>query len=260
MAKFKRSSKKYKRSFKKFTRKSRATAAAVSRGNRLNRHRKKRRAITRYKRQLPFFATTFTTTFKYVDCVDLACVLGAPTPYEFRANSCQDPNYNAVGHQPYGWDQVAQYYENAMILGSKIIVKEYYTGTAPTLPGSVVIYRVADSGTFVPPLTHCAVLETKSNARSGLLNVGQSNDMTKYRARSISHTYSPRQQYGKVVNKERLIFQSTTTGVATVPLDKTRWQILFYPHDLTSSGGVKVLVTVLYTCTFFEPNNIPGVS
>lgn len=48
--------------------------------------------------------------------------------HAFRLNSLYDPNFSGTGHQPMGYDELATYYKNTMVIGAKVTLRMYNTG------------------------------------------------------------------------------------------------------------------------------------
>lgn len=59
---------------------------------------------------------------KYVQAFTLTPDSSSVQYKEFRANSLFDPDYSVGGHQPYGFDQLATFYQHYVVIGSKITV------------------------------------------------------------------------------------------------------------------------------------------
>lgn len=58
--------------------------------------------------------------------------------YVFRANSCYDPDFTGVGHQPIGFDQWMGLYNHFYVAGSKMTVDFMSTNTGVTSSSFVV--------------------------------------------------------------------------------------------------------------------------
>lgn len=73
--------------------------------------RRARRPTANINRALTPFAQRYITKMKYAEVrVVTGPALGGLTQYNFRLNSIFDPNLSGFGHQPYGYDQLADLY------------------------------------------------------------------------------------------------------------------------------------------------------
>lgn len=83
--------------------------------NMKNKRRYKRRSklntkLTLANRGIAPIADRYITRLKYVEQVLISNTANIFTDYQFRLNSLFDPNSTGTGHQPYGFDQLAQLY------------------------------------------------------------------------------------------------------------------------------------------------------
>lgn len=56
------------------------------------------------------------------------------TPFIFRLNSCYDPNYTGVGHQPRGFDQWMNIYNNYTVIGARVKVEPLFRSGGTNAP------------------------------------------------------------------------------------------------------------------------------
>jgi len=66
------------------------------------------------------FPQQMKVRLKYVDEYVMTSTSGGTATQTFRMNSCFDPDYTGVGHQPYGFDQYAALFLKYTVLGSKL--------------------------------------------------------------------------------------------------------------------------------------------
>lgn len=67
--------------------------------------------------------TTFNTTLHYRESILLSSTTLLPTAFNnYSMNSIFDPNRTGTGHQPYGFDQLATFYNRYYVTGSKMTV------------------------------------------------------------------------------------------------------------------------------------------
>jgi len=65
---------------------------------------------------------TYKARMKYVDIVKVTPGIGTAALHIFRANSLYDPDYSSTGHQPLGFDELAQLYSTYRVDKAKITV------------------------------------------------------------------------------------------------------------------------------------------
>jgi len=69
----------------------------------------------------------------YCDTVNVPSINGGSSPYKFRLNSINDPDYTATGHQPRGHDQWALIYKRYTVVGAQVRIEPLvnpYTSTS----------------------------------------------------------------------------------------------------------------------------------
>lgn len=87
----------------------------------------------------PITADVMFVKLKYNLVLEIAAGTVTQTSYKFRGNSLYDPDASSLsGTQPMGYDQYSQFYERAIVLGSKIRIKFLNAGT--NLPIQMCVY------------------------------------------------------------------------------------------------------------------------
>lgn len=66
---------------------------------------------------------------RYVEFITLNPGVGTLAYHTFRASSVFDPNYSGGGHQPNGFDQWANFYDQYIVLGAKCTFMPYVYAT-----------------------------------------------------------------------------------------------------------------------------------
>lgn len=117
------------------------------------RHKKKRRGPKRIPKPNPTKPTTLTAfsqqkrvLMRYFDRIQVDPGVGTGF-YAFRANSIADPDYTGTGHQAYGHDQYALFYNHYQVVGAQIKVTATVNTTANQ---SAILWgiRLSDTTTF----------------------------------------------------------------------------------------------------------------
>lgn len=87
---------------------------------------------------------------RYVDTIQLTCTLGVIANAKWYTNGMYDPNVAVGGHQPYGFDQMLNYYKYATVLGSKITAEFMPAAATTTVPTVCGIQSYASEGSASP--------------------------------------------------------------------------------------------------------------
>lgn len=81
---------------------------------------------------------------RYGELVSLTPTGGTSASYLFRCNGVFDPNYTGSGHQPYGFDQWANFYDHVTVIGSRIRATFMPGNTAANIGQSIASITVED--------------------------------------------------------------------------------------------------------------------
>jgi len=74
-------------------------------------------------------------TLRYNECVAInPPASGLFIYYAFNATSLFDPNFSGAGHQPYGFDQIAQFYDHYTVHKARIKVRFNHGNTVASVP------------------------------------------------------------------------------------------------------------------------------
>lgn len=266
-----RSMKSRRRPYRK--RKRSAAVSVVSRGLKGIRKRRRRSRIRQANRNFYTMPSMVRgcPVYKlvYTDVFNLPTGDGVldHSSYIFRANSCQDPDFSGLGQQPYGYDQIAQWFNSGTVLGSKITVQDLRSTTSNTTLTAVGIAMIPNDATKSIDLGDYARFtemtpggwpRTKKCLRLG---IAQNDNMTGLINNNyISFKYSPR-KWWKPYNAENQTFICTTSGSAQFPVD----QMYYYVHSMHLDGSViltntKVRVTIEYIVRFSDRSDQPNTS
>lgn len=99
-----------------------------SKSNGRKNYGKKKRVMTNsnLNKSLSPFAPRYITKMKYSEALTLN--LANSYQYVFNLNSVFDPNRTGVGHQPYGYDQLAALYNRYRVIGCTYVINCYSAG------------------------------------------------------------------------------------------------------------------------------------
>ena len=171
-----------------------------------------------------------------------------PKVHHFRANSCFDPDYTSVGHQPRGFDEHAAIYDHYTVIGSKI---------SATFESDVDNYAAAGQYCFL-------MLQDTDNTPTSLIDIVEESDKNKidYRPRSgfdgksitLHKKFSPYKMFGipkkdSLMNNDRL-----TCQVSTNPAEDAIFTVGVCSNRTTSTDPPRLTcrVEIEYLVVFTE--------
>lgn len=180
---------------------------------------------------------------RYVQDVLLSSTSGAVSLYQFRANSIYDPDYTGAGHQPMRFDEMAKFYANYTVVGSKITIK-HLGNSSGVIAQKLIVYL---NDTNVTGLTYLNDLIEQGRCKYMLTSDNSSGSAQ----RKLSLGFSAKKFFGVTNvkdNEERI--GSAVTGN---PSDQALFVIGMQPIDGTSTCYSWVNVTVEYLVWFSQP-------
>lgn len=168
----------------------------------------------------------------------------------FRANSCFDPDYTGVGHQPSGFDQWAAFYDHYVVLGSKITVTvSSQASVAGADQAMVVIYLDDDT--------------------AGGLGFDQIMENSRYRAKAVSlatggkntvvvKNYFSAKQFFGITNVSDNVDRIGAVTTAN-PVDDAYFRLSLMPASGSTSTlqTFNVAVQIDFKVWFSEPRTLP---
>jgi len=197
----------------------------------------------RIPRGLSGFAREQIRTLSYSDSFTMSNTAGILSEYQFRANSLFDPNLSGTGHQPFGFDQIAQFYNHYDVLSSYIKVTVVSPiGQNPSGAVAVGAYLSDDASAY-------ADWSTYSEAKRGTMRIiapffaGKS---------IIKSSFNKKKFYSKSVDNG-----ATTALVTNNPAEEVVYHIWQQPLDKTSNTyAFQYTVLQTFKVRFFEPKDI----
>lgn len=221
---------------------------------RRSRKRKTRRRnqlqITRQIGNAPMSKTQIVK-LKYADRKGLDAASGAVIFSTFNAGSAYDPDVDAVGHQPTGFDQWMEFYEHFVVLGSKIKVTYSPTGLQPS--DGIAVCGIMLNANNTDPSTggFNQVLEYRNTVSKIMGSVNGYN-----RGVTCEHKYSAKQFLGR----QSVLSDPDLKGtVGANPTESAYYQIFVAPvNSGYNLGVVNILVEIEYIVAFIEPKLLPS--
>lgn len=166
---------------------------------------------------------------------------GTMDEYVFSANGLYDPNISGTGHQPIGFDQMTQFFDHYVVLGSKIRVN--YRNNDATY-AQIVTLRLSDNSTETAD-GRLAI----ENGRSMWKLIGPSGDGISDQC-EIEMGCNPAKFLGR---KNPLSDPELKGSSSANPSEQAYWMIGCAPETAVDGGSVQLVVHIQYTVAWIEP-------
>lgn len=159
----------------------------------------------------------------------------------WSANGLYDPNITGTGHQPMGFDQIMQFYENYCVIGAKIQIQ---------------FISADDSYGQVCGLQSTLYTTLSSNVEQLIENgnckwaISSRNQSSTKKGLVLSMSISPK----KLLNMSDYRDNNSLWGTASAnPTDQCYFQAFCAPIQAADSQGVRYIVTIDYITIFSSP-------
>ena len=195
---------------------------------------------------------SFIATLKFSETVTLNAVTGLSADHVFSANGIAKPDQTSVPlnlHQPYGHDQLVNFYDHYTVVGSKCVVRSVNNIDFPLYVG--VALRDNSNPINLP----ASQLRETGGTRMRLMseNTGGMNNVT------VTQTFSPRKFFGKA--KGNIVGESELRGImadpasdVNNPAEQGYYHCMVIPQTLTDNPSAQTIqVDIYYTVVFTEP-------
>lgn len=183
---------------------------------------------------------------KYGELVAINAGAGTTATHVFRANGCFDPNYTGVGHQPYGFDQWANFYDHITVIGSRIKCTFMPTGSAVSTGTNMCAITVEDDVTTSTSINQLLEKTGTVFGYSGLSSGKQ--------ALVLRKNFSTKKFFNLTDVKDN----DSVRGLFTQdPTDQAYYHVMASSTDGSSDpGNVMVAVEIEYICVLSERKNL----
>lgn len=182
---------------------------------------------------------------------------GALTPgfNRFRGNSCFDPDYTGVGHQPYAFDQWSAFYGIYRVYGSKIrvqatpVINAAGFSSAALLPvWMAVVPRLGTAS-----LSNPTPLEEMPYCKWRLANIAQAGS----KATIISSYMSTAKIWGQPRQNVKME-DDYTALITTNPVNQWYWDVFVAPESNIAAQDVtySCVFQITYYVEFSARNNL----
>lgn len=204
------------------------------------RYRRRRRYIPKSLSFAPLGKKTYAN-LRYVGQVSIDPSIGTNGTYIFKANDLFDPDQTGTGHQPYGFDQMMDFYQRFTVLSSKIKV----TGFSNTVTGPYFLAVRLVSNTS-PTTSPEDFLETSGTK---YIPIAQEHG-----AKSIRHSFSAKSFFGKRFLGASPDFSGNTSAS---PSELAYFHVVVVPISPTDDPGiVRLTVECDFNTVFTEPKRL----
>jgi len=190
---------------------------------------------------------------RYVDGFSLNPGVSSLAQYLFRANSCFDPNYSAIGHQPSAFDNWSQFYNHYTVLGAKITAQLHVDPASVQSGGIMFGIHLSDDISFTADPT-TAMEQGLLKYRMGNVSPvqGSGNGL------KVTKTFSAK----KFFNVKDVKDNTGRLGALTSanPTDLAYFMVIAGPTPASTSvdlTGFQVTVIIDYIVLFSEPMELP---
>lgn len=194
--------------------------------------------ITNVNRSLQPFAQRYIAKLKYSEAYTLSTLNG----YQqiMNLNSLFDPNRTGVGHQPYGFDQLAAIYNRYRVISCSYVINGY-SGTTPIRFGCLPANEV-------PPFTS-SMSELAENPRARF-KVQMPNGST---STIVGKTYIP-----SLMGRTKAQYMADDRFQALMTGSPNELAVLLITGQTLADVNTDITVTVTleFTAEFFDPNPI----
>lgn len=177
---------------------------------------------------------------RYVTSYTQQCSTGTLAALRFRANGIYDPDYSAGGHQPFGFDQMAQFYNHMEVQSSKIRVRAVNGPYSASYDHAMTGIYLADDATTAYNWTTFSESGRGSHSLMALANTENHN---------LSSSYSLKKFFTKKLDN--------SSTVLTDPTEQAYYVLWLQSADMaTSTAIITYEITIDYKVKFYEPKDI----
>jgi hypothetical protein len=205
--------------------------------------RKFKNQVMKYRRSLPLggFPSRNCCRLKYSDFITLnpgSLDSGVPKVHHFRANSCFDPDYTGVGHQPRGFDEQSAIYDHYTVIGSKI--KATFESDVDNLANAGQYCFLMLQDTHSTPTSLIDIIEEGDKNKIGF----RPRNTVSGKSVTLHKNYSPYKLFG-IPKKDSLINNSALSPqVGTNPTEDAIYTIGVCSNRTTSTDPPALIVRV----------------
>lgn len=191
----------------------------------------------------PGFSDQCYVKLKYAEELHVYDSISHLMNYTFRGNSCYDPNYTGIGHQPMYYDQYSLIYNRYRVMGCKIKVNLINKSAG------AAAYVVLQSGTDHSVSTTMTELLEQSRA-----HICKTIPVASRYPVVIKGYTSTRKALG--LNKKQIFDEDFSALTTTNPQQLWYQNLQFQSVDAATLVDVYAMVSVTYYVQFFDRKNM----
>jgi len=189
------------------------------------------------------FPDRMRVVLRYAEQVSMTATSGVNTSYNFRGNSCFDPNFTGTGLQPVNFDDWAGQYNFYKVHGSTFrMMQSGNSVTVGNIIGTVTVNptKVTTSIGLANSMAQPYALVTRSLIyNSALYGKWQSSSMSSMKILGLKGAqYDGNEDIGAAVNAN--------------PAKQWYWQVNFGPDDGTTTSTLLLNVQIDYDVEFYD--------
>lgn len=176
--------------------------------------------------------------------------LGSRLEYVFRANSIYDPRYILGGHQPIGYQQWAQFYNQYIVVGSKMTVNVSYNGGVSKVCTALV--NLSRDATDTRSTTE--KLETGDTT----YRILPGNAAFAAVPTTLSRSFSAKKFFNRKDLKDN--WDDIGADFGTNPTEEVYFNFTLQATDAGNTSGdglIQGIITIEYTVLLGEPKVLP---
>lgn len=212
----------------------------------------RKKAVRRAKQNVDGQAT-LTKWLKYSDTVTIDAPSGGYSTYKYRTNNVWDPDVSSGGHQPMGFDNYMQFYQQCYVSKSFITVE--CVSQSSTVPSNLYIL---DGGLESNPITwgtNNNVYETNMR-HSRVAIAGNWTFMGQGKTKIIPKLgWSAGKCFkGNMITEDGAL--CTATGGTVTARTGLYYIVAEFVAGLVSPEALTVRVNIQYKCTFLKPRQL----
>lgn len=183
--------------------------------------------------------------------IDPPATGNASPPYIYSANGMFDPNVTSTGHQPLGFDQMMQLYDQYTVVNSSITVNFIFSDS----PVRVAVMLSPDNTAFTNP---AQIMENGLVKTMALTGLSSRNSNTNLRVPQLKLGCNVASYFGRKTLNELLDDTSLTGTVAANPLEQVYFEIYAWQlnSDGSDAGTVAFDILLDYDVIFWEPKKL----
>lgn len=194
--------------------------------------------IVRFSPNVFGFPDRLLTRLRYADVKNITSTIGALGTAVFRWNSCYDPDFSGVGHQPLYRDTYASVYDQYAVV--RATARFTFVNVSTTI--SAIVGHVTDDDTSISG--NFNVLMEQSHGSRAIL--------TPLAGSKSAHTFDVNWDCQEVLGIDPFTSQTYKTSVSTDPSETSALGLWVIAQDGTSTITLQVVIEIIQEVLWTE--------